>query len=235
MHASDRNAREVVVVLHGFGGSSRWTTLLCRRISRSGRRIVNWGYSSWRHSIDTSAGRLVETVNELHADDTVEQIHFVAYSMGSIICRTALIARRDFEKLGRVVMLGPPNRGSHVATFFKPLVGRFVPAVRELCAGPESFVNGLPRLHGVQVGIIAAQRDRIVRYDNTHLPCQREHVLVRGGHTGLLFSREVARMALDFVESGTFAAATETVITRPVSPPNLGVSPLGTGMTLEQV
>jgi pimeloyl-ACP methyl ester carboxylesterase len=224
MKPQNHKSREAVVVLHGFGGSPIWMSLLCRRVSRSGRRVVNWGYASWRRSISASADRLIEQIHVLEQDGSVERIHFVAYSMGSIICRAALVKRNDFSKLGRVVMLGPPNRGSHVASFFSPLVGRLLPAVRELSTCPKSFVNSLPRLSGVQVGVIAAQRDRIVRFDNTHLPCQREHLEVPGGHSGLILRREVARLAMQFVGSGSFATETETASAIPVVAPTLGVA-----------
>jgi pimeloyl-ACP methyl ester carboxylesterase len=226
MEPEIRNSREVVIVLHGFGASPKWMLLLCRRIARTGRRVLNWGYSSWRGSIDASATRLIDTVEALGTDPTVERIHFVCYSMGSIICRSALLRVRNTDKLGRVVMLGPPNRGSHVASFFAPWVGRFVPAVRELSTDPASFVNGLPRLHGVHVGVIAGQRDRIVHHDNTHLSCQREHVTVSGGHASLLLSRDVARMALHFVERGTFALDVALEPAVPALMPTLGLSTL---------
>ena len=227
MKATASNNSEAVVLLHGFGGSPRWMTLLGRRIAHTGRRVVNWGYPTWRRSIGWSASRLVERVGTLADDPTIQRIHFVTYSMGSIICRAALLddsLRKEAgrEMLGRVVMLGPPNQGSHVASFFAPWIGGFVPAVAELATAPHSFVNGLPRLHGIEVGVIAAERDRIVRHHRTHLPCQREHVTVRGGHTRLIFSRDVASKALRFIESGSFV--TDSAVD---AAPAIVVAPLG--------
>ena len=234
MPVADTLSRETVVVLHGFGASPRWMLLLCRRIAGTGRQVVNWGYPSWRRSIRCHARRLLTTVSELSDDPAVERIHFIAYSMGSIICRTALLDDPRRGKLGRVVMLGPPNRGSHVATFFAPWVGKFIPAVRELSSQPHSFVNGLPRLRNVEVGVIAAGRDRIVGAESTHLPCQRDHLVVHCGHLPLVFSREVSRRALLFLETGSFAAEVKQPADGSVAGPSVNVSPLGAALPFEQ-
>ena len=66
-------------------------TLVCRRVARTGRRVVNWGYPSWRRSIDLNGQDLLQTVYDLAEDESVQRIHFLTYSMGSIICRAALL------------------------------------------------------------------------------------------------------------------------------------------------
>ena len=143
MQSKHRNSSEVVVVLHGFAASPRWMTLVCRRVARTGRQVVNWGYPSWRRSIDLNGQDLLQAVYHLAEDESVQRIHFLTYSMGSIICRAALLKDPQVPKVGRVVMLGPPNRGSHVASLLAPLFGWMVPATRELSTRPDSFSTSL--------------------------------------------------------------------------------------------
>ena len=233
MQSKHRNSSEVVVVLHGFAASPRWMTLVCRRVARTGRRVVNWGYPSWRRSIDLNGQDLLQAIYDLAEDESVQRIHFLTYSMGSIICRAALLKDPQVPKVGRVVMLGPPNRGSHVASLLAPLFGWMVPAARELSTRPDSYVNGLPRMQGVEVGVIAGGRDRVVRHDCTHLPSQREHLVVPRGHAGLLLSREVVRTALRFVETGSFELLKEVPDTKAVVLGSWPVPSVGTGLPVE--
>ena len=233
MESKHRNSSEVVVVLHGFAASPRWMTFLCRRVARTGRRVVNWGYPSWRRPIDLSGQDLLQTAYHLAKDESVERIHFLTYSMGSIICRAALLKDPQVPKLGRVVMLGPPNRGSHVARLLAPMFGWIFPVARELSTSPNSYVNGLPRMQGVEVGVIAGGRDRVVRHDCTHLPSQREHLMMPLGHAGLLLSEEVTGAALRFVETGSFELPKKAPETKAVVLSSWQVPAAGTSVPLE--
>jgi len=158
------------------------------------------------------ADRFARELAGLDADPRIGTIHVVGHSMGGIIGRAALDRYRP-AKLGRFVMLAPPNRGSFVATATKNTFGRLLKPVAELSTDPESLVNRLPMPAGVEVGVIAAEYDALVTEESTHPDAPHAHVILPTWHTGLLFRPETAELVSGFLETGAFpspAAATAT-------------------------
>src|SRR5690606_5032077 len=108
---------------------------LARFLRQAGYEVINLDYPSTRHT-------LTELVEQLHQQlrallPTGKPVHFVGYSMGGLLVR-ALLSRYRPEKLGRVVLLAAPNRGSEVADFLKHnwLYRKiFGPAGQELTTG----------------------------------------------------------------------------------------------------
>ena len=143
---------------------------------------------------------------ELDADPAVSRIHLVSHSMGGIVARYALILGRP-TKLGRFVMLAPPNKGARLATICGPALRRCFPAIDQLAARSHSFVNSLPEAEGVEVGIVDASIDFLVGAGNTSLACQRDHIVLRATHTLLAFQRQLATEVLHFLRNGRFSPA----------------------------
>jgi len=202
-------SRDKVIVVHGLAASTWVTSLLASRLRNHGFNAINWGYPAVRGKIEQHARRLSTLLRDLERDSKTDAINLVAHSMGGIITRLAL-ATNEFTKVRRIVMLGPPNAGSPVATKLSRYVGSICPALRQLSDDAESFVNMLPSLPH-EVGIIAASRDRVVPIDNTQLKNQTDHVVVDSGHIGLLFRRPVFRQICGFLRNGQFLPRTLNV------------------------
>ena len=66
------------------------------------------------------------------------------------------------RKLGRVVLLAPPNRGARLADLALRLFGRRLIAATELCSHPDSYVNRLAPAADLDCGVIAASWDHVV-------------------------------------------------------------------------
>jgi len=125
--------------------------------------------------------------------------------MGSIVARCALQNSLP-HNLGRVVLLCPPNGGSHVATRLAPLYSWICRAVTELGDRADSFVNRLPPAPDeVDIGVLAAARDRVIHLDRTHLSGQRDHHVIQSWHTGVLWRPETADHITSFLRTGRFA------------------------------
>lgn len=223
--ASNVPSGETIVLLHGLAAHGWTMQPLARRLARPGTRLVNWSYQSLRGTVADHADRLARALHDqlqpLAADGP---IHFVTHSMGCIVTRAALSRYRP-ESLGRWVMLAPPNQGSQVAS--GPLgrwFGRWIPAVQELSDDTSSYVCNLPCPNSIDIGVIAARHDWLVRPHSTRIAQQHDYITVNSWHSGLLFQRNVARLVRAFFDTGSFAESTATdesrgSVPQPVNPP----------------
>lgn len=200
---SENCSSELVVLVHGIAASKLVFWRLEDSMRSRGYATLNWSYPSIRGDIISMSESLGQQLDALEADDSVQQFHLVTHSMGSILTRAALASRR-FANLGRVVMLCPPNRGSRVAANFSRFLGGVCKPLGQLSDAPDSWVNQLPELANIDIGIIAAARDRVVRIESTGLPTQADHIVVNSGHTSMLFRRDVAEFVESFLRLGRF-------------------------------
>ncbi|NDC62515.1 MAG: alpha/beta hydrolase [Planctomycetia bacterium] len=195
---------ECVSLVHGFLANSLMLSLLGRRLRRRGYGTSAWGYRNMCCSIRVHARRFAEALKALDAQPDVASIHLVTHSMGGIIARAALELFRPV-KLGRFVMLAPPNRGSFVAAAAAGVLGGVFRPVAELSTAEDSFVNSLGMPHGVDVGVIAAGRDALVTEQSTHPDVPHAHVTLPCMHSSLLFRRDTADLVASFLARGDFS------------------------------
>lgn len=199
---SDRS-RALVVLTHGFMANRWMLAPLALRLRRLGWRTRCWGYESWRTSVTVHAAAFAGMLRAADDDPDIDALHLVTHSMGCIIARAALDMFRP-AKLGRFVMLAPPNRGSFVATAMARVVGRLLAPVSELTTHDGSLVNSIPQPEDIEIGVIAAGRDALVSLDATRLDVPHEHSTLPCLHSSLLFRRDAARLVAAFLATGSF-------------------------------
>lgn len=196
-------AAEHVALVHGYLANKYMLAVLASRLRRRGFGTTPWGYWNIQCSLLVHAERFSRQLQALDADPAIGTIHLVTHSMGGIVARAALDRFRP-RKLGRVVMLAPPNRGSFVATRAVGTFGRFLRPVTELSTVPDSLVNLLPTPEGLDIGVIAAKHDALVSEESTHPDVPHAHITLPTWHTGLLFNRTAADLVADFLATGNF-------------------------------
>jgi len=198
------NSKKAIVLVHGLGANRLMMWLLAQRLSWRGYHVVNWGYRSTQRSLEQHGLDLHKKLTELESDPKVKELHLVTHSMGGIVARTAL-THEEVGKLRRMVMLCPPNRGSQWATFFGPILKPVCNTVDQLATRPDSYVNCLPMPERLEVGIIAAEYDPLVKLDSTFLGVERDHLIWPFvTHTGVLFRSGVAEQIAHFLKRGEF-------------------------------
>jgi len=197
---------DVVVLVHGLGGSRLDMWPLGRRLKRLGYSVRNWGYRSVGQRIETHAGRLGNDLMAICADMPNGKIHLVTHSMGGIIART-MFANHNFDNLGRVVMLAPPHQGSHVARKLVPYIGWLTPSLQQLSDTEDSYVNQLPnsfQLKGIEFGIVEATKDRVIIQGGVLLDGYRDYGRVEGHHGIMPWYPQAIQLAEDFLVHGSF-------------------------------
>ena len=198
---------EQVVLVHGLGGRPFEWWPLHRRLSARGYQVRKWAYRSVGTRIEQHVLRLTEVLTQIDRRSRGSRFHLVTHSLGGIVVQ-ALLGRSRFENLGRVVMLAPPHRGSHIARRLAPYLGWLVPALSQLSDAPESFVNRLPNPfleHNIELGIVAAVRDRVIAPAAVQIAGARDMAWVDGHHGLLPWYSDTIRLVEQFLTSGSFS------------------------------
>jgi pimeloyl-ACP methyl ester carboxylesterase len=181
---------------------------------------VNSDYDSRSSDIETLAQTAIEEA--LAACPQTQPVHFVTHSMGGILVRQFL-AQHDIDNLGRVVMLGPPNKGSEVVDKLRDVPGfHFLngDAGLELGTGAASVPNKLGRAN-FDVGIIAGTSsvnlilsslipgtdDGKVSVENTRLEGMNDHLEMAVTHPFMMRNDAVIEQVIHYLETGQFKRA----------------------------
>lgn len=211
---------EYVVLLHGLGRSSLSMKRLEWRLQREGYEVVNVSYPSRSWTVEQLAAVWLPRLLENRLTPGVKT-HFVTHSMGGIVLRAYLCVARP-ERLGRVVMLGPPNAGSELVdrlsrnAVLRKLIG---PAGQQLGTSRGSAVHDLPPAD-FEVGILAGNRscnpvfsalvegpdDGKVSVSSTRLEGMTSHRVVPCSHTWLMWRTKALNEVICFLDEGHFTS-----------------------------
>jgi pimeloyl-ACP methyl ester carboxylesterase len=220
MFPASVNASEGVILLHGLCRRSSSMQKMAKALEASGFIVVNQSYPSREGSIEELSEQAIGEALDDPRLSGCGKIHFVTHSLGGILVRS-YFKRHHTERLGRVVMLGPPNRGSEVVDrigrwgLFKALNG---PAGSELGTNPDSTPN---QLGGVdfELGVIAGDRsinwinsamidgpdDGKVSVERTRVDGMKDHIVVHVTHPFLMKRKRVIDLTIKFLKFGSFA------------------------------
>jgi pimeloyl-ACP methyl ester carboxylesterase len=210
-----------VVLLHGIARSARSFRKMQAALQAAGYATLNLDYQSRARPLDTLVADIHPAISAF-AGAVDGPLHFVAHSMGGLLTR-AYIARHQPQRLGRVLMLGPPNNGSEIADRLRNLAmyrAFFGPAGQQLATAPDDATRALLPPPNYELGIIAGDRsiypvaslflpspnDGRVSVDSTRLDGMTDHIVIATAHPLLVRNAQAIAQTIAFLRKGKFTA-----------------------------
>jgi len=206
-----------VILLHGLARSDRSMSKLKQALLKKGYRVHNVSYASTRNKIEQLAEEAIGPALKLCPAE--HKVHFVTHSLGGILVRQYL-SRHEIDNLGRVVMLGPPNKGSEVVDKLHDFPGfRFIngEAGLELGTGESSvpcklgaanfdlgIIAGTHSINLILSRMISGPDDGKVSVENTRLEGMRDHLAMGVTHTFMMRDSKVIEQVIHYLETGRF-------------------------------
>lgn len=228
---------KVVILLHGLVRSHASMLNLSDHLRKNGYQTVNFQYASSRSNISNHARALENIVAQL--GDDVTEINFVGHSLGNLVVRHYLNNTRDpvtgaegDPRIGRMVMLGPPNQGSHMARLMKySMIFNVVtgPSGTQLSSTWEELEPLLAQPK-FEFGIIAGGQeegaalsnyllngpdDFTVSVEETRLEGAADFVVRPMLHGSMMSQPETLDLTLNFLQHGYFTTSEER---KPIQP-----------------
>lgn len=217
--ATTAYAREGVILLHGLCRTKSSMAAMESALVKAGYIVENVDYPSRSAKIAELSEAAIGPALSSHTLKDCSRIHFVTHSLGGILVRS-YFKKHSEPNLGRVVMLGPPNRGSEVVDklgswwLFQKLNG---PAGGELSTARDSIPNILGPVY-FELGIIAGDRsinwinstmiegkdDGKVSVERTKVEGAKEHIVVHATHPFLMKNKTVIENTIRFLQTGSF-------------------------------
>jgi len=207
------NGHAVTVLVHGL-----WMRGVVMQVQRYylaglGFDAVCYSYPSMRLTLTENAERLAQFARRLGASP----VHWVGHSLGGLVI-LRMLEREPASPPGRVVLLGAPygdgyaRRALAANRLGARLLGRSIgewvdmrkPDIfpgREIGVIAGSLSRGLGRM--VARGL-PTPNDGVVTVAETELAAACDRIVLPVSHSGMLFSRRVARQSSAFLRAGKF-------------------------------
>ena len=196
--------------------------MLERRLIGQGYATANLGYPSRKRDLAALADEVAPRITAF-AEQCDGPVHFVTHSMGGLVARV-LLARTHPWRLGRVVMLAPPNGGSELADillrwvpyrwWFGPAGGQLVTRRNEALAGlfgPVDYdlgvIAGSRSLYPLASMLMPRPNDGRVSLAGTRLEGMADHLVLPVSHPTIVWNQAAIRQTLMFLQNGRFTHA----------------------------
>jgi len=218
-HSQEQESAGNVVLLHGLARTAGSMDSMAKYLIKAGFKVCNIDYPSRKHRIENLTSEFVVPEIQQCFGDVLTPLHFVTHSLGGIIVRQ-LATKHQQIKIGRVVMLSPPNQGSEVVDklgtwgLFEWING---PAGKQLGTtedaipnqlGPATFelgiITGNRSINLILSTLIPGPDDGKVSIKNARLDGMQDFLVVEQTHPFIMANDTVQSQTLHFLKNGHF-------------------------------
>ena len=218
-HSKEQESAGNVVLLHGLARTAGSMDSMGKHLNKAGYKVCNIDYPSRKHRIENLTSEFVVPEIQQCFGDVLTPLHFVTHSLGGIIVRQLAVEHQQI-KIGRVVMLSPPNQGSEVVDklgtwgLFEWING---PAGKQLGTtedaipnqwGPATFelgiITGNRSINLILSTLIPGPDDGKVSIKNARLDGMQDFLVVEQTHPFIMANDTVQSQTLHFLQNGTF-------------------------------
>lgn len=221
-----KDKNETVVLLHGIMRTGMSMYVLEQALKRDGYDVINKTYPSTKMSLKDITIHLQQELSLEPKFNSAAKVHFVTHSMGGIVTRYFLGQHKP-DNMGRVVMLGPPNKGSEFADFLtdnrhlKPVFDLvYGPAGEQMCTNYEhddtasdidyevGIIAGSASINPLSLLVLTdehGEHDGIVPVANTVLDKMTDHIVITATHSFMMNNRQAIKEIKEFLKNGKFS------------------------------
>ncbi|WP_441512971.1 esterase/lipase family protein [Bosea sp. TAF32] len=207
------------VLLHGILRRAASMQKLEQALTAEGYRVLNLDYPSREQDLAQIVDGLSAPITAFEAELT-GNLHFVTHSMGGLVARAYLNRCRP-KRLGRVVMLAPPNEGSEIADLlrrnwlyrsaFGPAGGQLATQrSEELCHllgevdYPLGVIAGDRSLYVFASLVLPGPNDGRVSVERTRVAGMSDHIVLPTSHPLIMRDPEAMAQTIHFLRHGRF-------------------------------
>lgn len=211
----NRRAVETIVLVHGLWMHGFVFILQGYWLRRHGFAVRSFSYPTVRSGLAQNVAALARFIGAIDA----ATIHLVGHSLGGLVIMKLLAQPAD-PRLGRVVLMGSPCRGSRCAGVLlgrrrlAAVVGATLcdwlasPALRPQGTTDIGVLAGTRSLgFGRAIANLPRPNDGVVAVDETRLDAAKDTIALPVAHSEMLVSKACADQVAAFLKTGKFSHA----------------------------
>jgi|TARA_B110000977_G_scaffold16205_1_gene19866 pimeloyl-ACP methyl ester carboxylesterase len=220
---------ECVILLHGLARTSDSMSKREESLSRHDYDVVNINYPSRKKTISELSELAINKGLQRCRDNKSKPVSLVTHSLGGILVRQYMVNHKSVD-IARVVMLGPPNKGSEVVDKLKSIMGF------KLINGPAGMqlgtaVTDVPKSLGpvnFELGVIAGSKsinlllsaflpnpdDGKVSVESTKVVGMCGFIVLPTTHAFMMKNKQVITEVIHFLKQGKFESQTASLLSK---------------------